>query len=81
MLHIHIYLSRLQVQHVEGPSAGTAAQRGRQSGTMVLSLLLAAVGGEGVGEAAAAEVQDGGFLDAILQIAARQVDCRDDICV
>jgi len=60
------------VRHVEGPSAGTAAQRGRQSGTMVLSLLLAAVGGEGIGEAAAAEVQDGFFLDAILQIASRQ---------
>jgi len=68
------------VRHVEGPSAGTMAQRGRQSGTMVLSLLLAAVGGEGVGEAAAAEVQDGGFLDAILQMAARHVHCRHDIC-
>jgi carbonic anhydrase len=46
---------------------------------MIVSLLLTGVGGQGVGAAAAAEAEDGGFLDGILQLAARQAFHTEDV--
>lgn len=62
---------QLLLRQIEAPSASPAT-RGRQSDVMMLSLLLSGVGGEGTGAAAEADSQEGGFLDAIVDMAARQ---------